>query len=57
MKKYFLEFKKMIEISLLSPIVQEQILMAKQGETIQFSYNGELFGDLTPLPPKKSQNR
>lgn len=38
----------MIEISLLPPIIQEQILMVKQGETIQFSYNGELFGDLTP---------
>lgn len=38
----------MIEISLLPPIVQEQILMVKQGETIPFSYNGELFGNFTP---------
>lgn len=38
----------LIDIALLPPMVQEQILTIKQGKTVQFAYNGELLGDLMP---------
>lgn len=46
----------LIDIALLPPMVKEQILTIKQGETVQFSYNGELLGDLTPKSAQQTND-
>ncbi|MDO4441883.1 MAG: hypothetical protein Q4B81_06845 [Moraxella sp.] len=34
----------LIDIAVLPSTLQQQILTIKEGETVQFAYNGELFG-------------
>ncbi len=36
----------LIEISLLPPVVQEQILQIQQGKTVQFANHGQVIGEL-----------
>lgn len=36
----------LIEISQLPQTIQQQILMVKQGKTVQFTNQGEIFGEL-----------
>lgn len=38
----------LIELSQLPPIIQQQILQVKAGETVQFANNGEVFASVLP---------
>ena len=39
----------LIELSQLPQVIQQQILLVKQGETVQFINNGEVFANVMPV--------
>lgn len=40
----------LIDISVLPPNIQQQILAVKDGQSVQFASNGEIFGELRQKP-------
>lgn len=40
----------LIEISTLPPPIQQQILAVKNGQSVHFANNGEIFGELKQKP-------